>query len=451
MPILKTPGLKDILAECELVAQTDETLLITGERGTGKSQIATHIHEHSKRASKPIVTIDLASIPANTIDSELFGHEKGSFTSAHQKRIGLLESANGGTVFLDEIGELPYELQGKLLRLMQEQTFRRVGGNEEIHIDVRFITATNNDLARAMDNGAFRRDLFDRINDFPLHIPPLRERGQDILPLFEHCIMLKSDETEKPSKSLSPEAEIILQNHTWPGNIRQLEAIAKRAFVYSAGNDEISGDLIRTCIEKDKHIYPPATALGETFSTATTTQEQEHRDQIEILPIEDVLQACAALETHGELNAILQESRKRMIATAVIENKYQINPTAKSLKTERHKIQNAIKGELFDAPNISPPTVLSLFQSWKPELRQHDQIIESMLHHARNDLGNLEELSKAADLKMFQDALESTGGSPTEAAKKLRTTLKMVQRRSAILKDMQTPDNASTALSLTIN
>lgn len=238
-------AMRDILGQILKVAPTDSTVMITGESGTGKELVATAIFEHSKRRDKPFITINCVAIPEGLLESELFGHEKGSFTGAISQKKGKFELANGGTIFLDEIGDMPLQTQAKLLRVLQERVFERVGGTKPIEVNVRFITATNKDLPEMVRSGMFREDLFYRINVFSLKIPPLRERREDIPALVEH--FLGSEDTQA---LVSPQAMQILLGYSWPGNIRELRNVIERAEVIAEGviepihlSPELRGDM----------------------------------------------------------------------------------------------------------------------------------------------------------------------------------------------------------------
>ena len=226
-----SPALKAVLARIDKVAPTDSIVFITGETGTGKELVARAIHKRSPRASRAFVSVNCAAIPAPLIASELFGHEKGAFTGAHQRRLGRFELAEGGTIFLDEIGELPMETQIALLRVLQDQEFERLGGNQPIRANARVITATNRDLQAAIEAGSFRSDLFYRLNVFPIEIPPLRERKEDIPILVEYFIQRYASKLGKKIRSASRKAMDLLQSYSWPGNIRELQNVIERSII----------------------------------------------------------------------------------------------------------------------------------------------------------------------------------------------------------------------------
>ena len=225
------------LNKVKQVAPLDATVLILGETGTGKELIAKAIHNLSNRKENAFITVNCAALPVQLIESELFGHEKGSFTGALEKRIGKFEVANGGTIFLDEIGELPLEIQAKLLRVLQEKEFERLGGKSTIHSDVRIVAATNRDLEKEVEQGKFRSDLFFRLNVFPIVVPPLRERKDDIPLLVKYFIDKYSKKLGKELKSIKKNDLDILMNYSWPGNIRELEHIIERALIVSEGSN----------------------------------------------------------------------------------------------------------------------------------------------------------------------------------------------------------------------
>jgi PAS domain S-box-containing protein len=230
-------ALQAVLARVTKVAQADSTVLITGETGTGKELIARAIHKRSKRSGRTFVSVNCAAIPRDLIASELFGHEKGAFTGALQRRLGRFELADGGTLFLDEVGELPAETQIALLRVLQEKEFERIGGSHLIRTDVRIITATNRDLAAAIAVGAFRSDLFYRINVFPIEIPPLRERRDDIRLLVEYFIDRYSSKAGKKIRRIEKKSLDRLQSYPWPGNIRELQNVIERSVIVCDSED----------------------------------------------------------------------------------------------------------------------------------------------------------------------------------------------------------------------
>ena len=227
------PRMQKIFRTIGMVAPLKTTVLITGESGTGKELIAKALHYQSPRADKPLVTLNCAAIVENLLESELFGHERGAFTDAHQKKLGQFELADQGTIFLDEVGELPAPLQAKLLRVIEQGEFMRVGGKHSIHVDVRIIAATNRDLERAMREGGFRSDLFYRLNVVSLHLPSLRERPEDLPLLIKHFLGAKSQETGVPEKRIGAEAVDALLRYPWPGNVRELENVIERVLVLS--------------------------------------------------------------------------------------------------------------------------------------------------------------------------------------------------------------------------
>jgi DNA-binding NtrC family response regulator len=225
------------------VAPSSATVLILGESGTGKELIARAIHYSSPRAEKPLVKVNCSALPENLLESELFGHEKGAFTGAVGRRIGRFEQADQGTIFLDEIGDLSPSLQSKLLRVLQEKEFERVGSSQTLKVDVRVIAATNHNLEEAIQKGTFREELYYRLNVVTISLPPLRERKEDIPPLIEHFLKKYSRENQKPLVSLSKEAKDLLMNYHYPGNIRELENIIERAVVLCRGETITTQDL----------------------------------------------------------------------------------------------------------------------------------------------------------------------------------------------------------------
>jgi len=226
-----SPALQAVLSRISKVAPSDSTVLITGETGTGKELVARAIHRRSNRASHAFVSVNCAAIPRDLIASELFGHEKGSFTGATQQRLGRFELANGGTLFLDEVGDLPAETQIALLRVLQEHEFERIGGTRRIHADVRVIAATNRDLEAAISAGSFRSDLFYRLHVFPIENPPLRQRTEDIPLLVEYFIDRYARKAGKNIVSIDKKTLRLLQSYSWPGNIRELQNVVERSVI----------------------------------------------------------------------------------------------------------------------------------------------------------------------------------------------------------------------------
>jgi formate hydrogenlyase transcriptional activator len=231
-----SPALKRVMDYAAIVADTDSTVLITGETGTGKERIARIIHSMSRRKDRSFIKVNCAAIPTGLLESELFGHEKGAFTGAVSKKIGRLELADKGTLLLDEVGEIPLELQPKLLRVLQDQEFERLGGTKTIRVDVRLIAATNRDLVQAIEEKEFRGDLFYRLHVFPLHLPALRERREDIPMLVRHFVEKCAMRLHKRVDIIPDDVIEVMMNWKWPGNIRELENFIERSVILSEGN-----------------------------------------------------------------------------------------------------------------------------------------------------------------------------------------------------------------------
>lgn len=253
--------LRDTLNKAERVlVHSDVTVLIEGETGTGKELLARAIHDGGPRGAGPFVAVNCTAIPANLLESELFGHEKGAFTDAHQAKPGLFEEAHSGTLFLDEVGHLPLELQGKLLRVLEEKQIRRVGATETRDVDVRIVAATHVDLGEASDRGEFRQDLFYRLNVVLLNLPPLRERGEDLELLARHFVQLLADRYGLPTPKLTPEVVTAIRSHTWPGNVRELRHSFERALLLSEPGTIDTAELI-----EPRKLPRPATPDGMPF------------------------------------------------------------------------------------------------------------------------------------------------------------------------------------------
>jgi formate hydrogenlyase transcriptional activator len=231
----ESPALKSVLQQVEMVAPTDSTVLIQGETGTGKELIARAIHNSSSRRNGPFITLNCAAIPATLIESELFGYERGAFTGAVAQRIGRFEAANGGTLFLDEIGEITPDLQVKLLRVLQEQEFERLGSSRTTHVNVRVVAATNRDLTQMIEEKHFRADLFYRLSVFPIHVPALRDRREDIPALVRYFVTKYGEQMNKLVDEIPAETMDAMVAHDWPGNIRQLQNFVEHGVIISLG------------------------------------------------------------------------------------------------------------------------------------------------------------------------------------------------------------------------
>jgi formate hydrogenlyase transcriptional activator len=257
-------SLQSVLQQVRLVAPTDSTVLILGETGTGKELIARAIHRLSHRSSRAFIRVNCAAIPPALIASELFGHEKGAFTGALQRRLGRFEAANGGTIFLDEIGELPVETQITLLRVIQEREFERVGSTQSISVDVRIIAATNRDLEASVAAGNFRSDMFYRLNVFPIHVPALRERLDDIPLLLEHLVERYSKRIGKIFRAIKMNTIETLQSYDWPGNIRELQNVIERSVILSEGSVfSVDEEWVKRTIRRPRAMPPLATSIAE--------------------------------------------------------------------------------------------------------------------------------------------------------------------------------------------
>jgi DNA-binding NtrC family response regulator len=263
-----SPGFRRAIADAERVASSDATVLVTGETGTGKEVVARAIHARSPRSGRPLITVNCAALPSGLVESELFGHERGAFTGAHQRKLGRFELANGATIFLDEVGELPAETQAKFLRVLQSGEFERVGGTATLKTDARVIAATNRPLDQLVSEGKFRADLFYRLNVFPIHLPPLRERPEDIPLLASFFAQKYRARFRKPITSIDEASVERLRAYSWPGNVRELEHIVERAVLLS------EGEVLHVDVPldgRDEHAVAPS---------AIATLEEAEREHI---------------------------------------------------------------------------------------------------------------------------------------------------------------------------
>ncbi len=256
-------SMQEVFRAIGRLAKSNISVLINGESGTGKELVARALHEHSPRAEQPFIALNMAAIPRELMESELFGHEKGAFTGAQTRRVGRFEQAEGGTLFLDEIGDMPAEAQTRLLRVLADGEFYRVGGGSTVRANVRIIAATHQDLEEQVARGRFREDLFHRLNVIRIHIPPLRERREDIGVLMEHFLRKAAQELEVEAKRLTPDAHTRLQEFSWPGNVRQLENTARWLTVMASGQDIYPQDLPPEISAETGESGAPASAGGD--------------------------------------------------------------------------------------------------------------------------------------------------------------------------------------------
>lgn len=313
-----SPEMNRVYELIERVADSDSTILIQGESGTGKEIVAKTIHFNSTRRDKPLIPINCGAIPEGLLESELFGHEKGAFTGATSSRTGRFEMAHGGTLFLDEIGELPLSLQVKLLRVLQERTFERVGGVKSIQIDVRIVAATNQDLEKAIEEKRFREDLYYRLNVIPINIPPLRKRKDDIPLLVDHFIEKFNRKKNKKVKGITTEAIALLLKYYWPGNIRELENLVERMMVLMNNEDMITTeDVPEKLIMSRRKNLPFHFELPEegiVFSEIVSAFENQILD-LSLSRANGVKNRAAQL-LHMNRTTLVEKLKKRRLATA---------------------------------------------------------------------------------------------------------------------------------------
>jgi DNA-binding NtrC family response regulator len=273
-------GMLEAARQMQRIAPTDSTVLLLGESGTGKELFARAIHQLSPRASKPFVALNCAAIPEGLIENELFGHERGAFTGADSRKAGRFELAHAGTIFLDEIGELPAASQGKLLRVLEENVIERLGGSGPLPVDVRVIAATNRELERAAEAGEFRRDLYYRLAVFPIRIPPLRDRGEDVITIAEHILERFRRELRKARLRFAPDARAALRAHSWPGNVRELQNAIERAAIL--GDSELSAsDLGLAANTRAAAAAQGVDTSGSLHDVSARAVEQVERSKIE--------------------------------------------------------------------------------------------------------------------------------------------------------------------------
>ncbi|TAJ99486.1 MAG: sigma-54-dependent Fis family transcriptional regulator [Candidatus Manganitrophaceae bacterium] len=319
----QSPLMQGVYELIERVADSDSTILIQGESGTGKEVVAKTLHFNSPRRDKPLIPVNCGAIPEALLESELFGHEKGAFTGAATSRIGRFELAHGGTLFLDEISELSLPLQVKLLRVLQERSFERVGGTKTIHVDVRIIAATNQDLEQAVEEKRFRKDLFYRLNVIPMMIPPLRERREDIPLLIDHFIHRFNEKKHRKIEGVTPDAEKLLLEYPWPGNIRELENLIERLVT----------------LKQEGYIQP-----ADLPDKLTKCHERRLLFQFE-LPDEG-----------ANFSELVSEFENQLLQQALLKANGVKNRAAQLLKMNRTTLVEKLKRRWSHPPSFSPST-----------------------------------------------------------------------------------------------
>ena len=303
-------AIRELKAQIKIAAPTSGWILITGENGTGKELVARAIHHNSHRHDKPFVEVNCAAIPEELIESELFGHEKGSFTGATTQRRGKFDQANQGTLFLDEIGDMSLKTQAKVLRILQERKFERVGGNKTIEVDVRVIAATNKDLEKEITKGTFREDLYYRLNVIPFHVPPLRERRSDIPLLATHFLEYFCSKESRETKALDREAMQAIMNYAWPGNVRELKNLIERLVIMSPGNTITPAQLPQAICDRRLTADRQPSPISLTVDNFRTAKE---------------------------------EFEKEFLLQKLEENEWNISRTAETIEIERSNLHRKIK------------------------------------------------------------------------------------------------------------
>ena len=335
IPIIgSSPLMQKVFKSVAKLANTDLTVMIFGESGTGKELVAKILHEHGKRKKGPFVAINMAAIPKELIESELFGHEKGSFTGAFSKKSGKFEEADGGTLFLDEIGDMPYEAQTRLLRVIQEGEFNRVGGHEKIKTSLRIITATHRNLDELVQNGGFREDLFYRLNVFPINLPPLRLRLSDLNKLV-HYFLNKSYKEGLSKKNISEEAIDELKKYKWPGNIRELENFIRRLVVLTTSNKITHSDIIKNLSKTNTMITESNSNNGLEKISLSMSVEQHLKNFFKLHK--------GKLPSSGLYSRIINEVERPLISICLNATKGNQIKASKLLGLNRNTLRKKIK------------------------------------------------------------------------------------------------------------
>lgn len=309
----EAPAMQEVFRAIGRLSRSSISVLINGQSGTGKELVAHALHRHSPRASKPFIALNMAAIPADLVESELFGHEKGAFTGAQAARQGRFEQADGGTLFLDEIGDMPLDVQTRLLRVLADGQFYRVGGHQSVSVDVRIIAATHQNLEQRVAEGKFREDLFHRLNVIRVHLPSLNERREDIPLLTRHFLRRAAKELDVEAKSISKDAERVMSQLPWPGNVRQLENVCRWLTVMASGQEVLPSDLPPE-IHSDNSIEKPSAESGEWPDLLASWTDKQLRDghhnilNDAMLTFERIMLERALQHTHGHK----QDAAKRL-------------------------------------------------------------------------------------------------------------------------------------------
>ncbi|MCG7640942.1 MAG: nitrogen regulation protein NR(I) [Pseudomonadota bacterium] len=309
----EAPAMQEVFRAIGRLSRSSISVLINGQSGTGKELVAHALHRHSPRASKPFIALNMAAIPADLVESELFGHEKGAFTGAQAARQGRFEQADGGTLFLDEIGDMPLDVQTRLLRVLADGQFYRVGGHQSVSVDVRIIAATHQNLEQRVAEGKFREDLFHRLNVIRVHLPSLNERREDIPLLTRHFLRRAAKELDVEAKSISKDAERVMSQLPWPGNVRQLENVCRWLTVMASGQEVLPSDLPPE-IHSDSSIEKPSAESGEWPDLLANWTDKQLRDghhnilNDAMLTFERIMLERALQHTHGHK----QDAAKRL-------------------------------------------------------------------------------------------------------------------------------------------
>jgi two-component system nitrogen regulation response regulator GlnG len=304
----RSPAMQEVYKAIGRVAPLDVTVLIVGESGTGKELVARALYQHSRRDDKPFSAINCAALHESLLESEMFGHERGAFTGAERRRIGKFEQAHQGTLFLDEIGDMALSTQAKMLRLLQEQRFERLGGNETIQTDVRVIAATNQDLDEAVADGRFRQDLLYRLDGFTIHLPPLRERREDLPLLVEHFLKVFNRDLGRQVRSVAPEAMRLLESYSWPGNVRELQSSIRYALVHATG--EV---LTPECLPENMRRWNESSSAGACATPATGLDLAAHIHRLLNAGVEDIYRKACEASDRVILEAILRHTRGNQV------------------------------------------------------------------------------------------------------------------------------------------
>lgn len=400
-----TPDLKEVFDKAATIAKFYEaTVYISGPTGSGKNTLAQHIHSHenSSRRNKPFVTVNLANVNAELVESQLFGHKRGSFTGAVQTQVGTFQEADGGTIFLDEVAELPPSLQARLLRVLDEKKFRPVGGDKDAEVDVRIIVATSKNLEEEVKAGKFREDLYHRINQLRLHVPPLCERPNDIPLLAEHFARTVADQNRVNPKSLTPKAIEHLKAYEWPGNVRELAGVITRGLLAAFTAEAIGPEHIVLDNNSTRQIRPAQDSVSTKYH--------------------DLIEQLSTIGNFEKMDDIVEQATLRKVIEAVRNKQYHLDNAANSLGLSKGNTITYHLRKAFDFEDVilKPNVLKQHLDKWTPASHEHEDLT-GQLSQIPDNLQVMREILNHAKIQLIRTSAEKHGFDKDRASEAMGT------------------------------